>query len=411
MKANLQGVERPQSVAGLPAFAASSDEGASAASRRQAFPPSLIGGERVAAGQEGQTKGRCSGSLVERLVMTATGETKLTLRRHGLNGDAAFVDWLNFTVGDESFDWSTSSVEMSEDRIIADASFTLAGIFGFGVTKKLPNGRNFYNSSYSLGDEWGFVAIGGQRNTVMVSISGTGLAAARDGWESRLHAWLETKAKRAKLTRVDVAHDCYRGQYTVDQARDDYRAGGAGTEGRMPVCEERGDWYRPNGSGRTFYIGKRTNGKYARVYEKGKQLGDAKSPWVRLEVEFKAVDRLLPFDILLRPGEYLAGAYPMFEWINARAERIATVKKALAAGYERAVTYARRQVGGALAFIAEMEGGVQQAFDVLRRDVGKIPAWVKKAAPSLEDSAVPVHEYRRPPLPEGLVVERWVAQW
>jgi len=345
------------------------------------------------------------------MVALTNGDTRLTLRRHGLNGDSAFVDWLNFTVGDESFDWSPASVDMSEDRIIVDASFTLSSIFGFGVTKKLPNGRNFYNSSYSLGDEWGFVAIGGQRNTVMVSISGTGLAAAREGWEGRLHAWLETKAKRAKLTRVDVAHDCYSGEYTVDQARDDYRAGGAGTDGRMPVCEERGDWYRPNGSGRTFYIGKRTNGKYSRVYEKGKQLGDAQSPWVRVEVEFKAVDRLLPLDILLHPGQYLAGAYPMFEWINARAERIATVKKALAAGYERAITYARRQVGGALAFIVEMEGGVQQAFSVLRRDVGKIPAWVKKVAPSLEDSAEAVHEYRRPSLPHEMLLERSVLQW
>ena len=262
----------------------------------------------------------------------------------------------------------------------------------------------------SGGADWGFLAIGGQRNTVMVSVSGTGLAAARDGWENRLHAFL-SQAKRARLTRVDVAHDCYSGEYTVDKARDDYRAGGADCSGRMPVCEERGDWYRPNGSGRTFYIGKRTNGKYARVYEKGKQLGDPSSEWTRVEVEFKSVDRVLPLDLLLLPGKYLAGAYPMFEWINAKAERIQTIKKALAAGYERCVTYARRQVGGALAFIAEMEGGVQQAFDLLRRDVGKVPAWVQKVVPTLDDAPQGLHDQARPGLPEGLVVERWVAAW
>jgi len=374
----------------------------------QSFPPSLTGGERVANGQQGGNSGRCS-SLVEKLVMTQSGGVKLTLRRHGIDGETAFIDWLNFTVGDETFDWSPTC-DMSEDRIVADASLVLDRIFGFGATKKLEFGRNFYKSAYAVGADWGFLAIGGQRNTVMVSVSGTGLAAARDGWENRLHAFL-CQAKRARLTRVDVAHDCYSGEYTVDKAREDYRAGGADCAGRMPVCEERGDWYRPNGSGRTFYIAKRTNGKYARVYEKGKQLGDAASEWTRVEVEFKSVDRVLPLDLLLVPGKYLAGAYPMFEWINAKAERIQTIKKALAAGYERCVTYARRQVGGALAFIAEMEGGVQQAFDLLRRDVGKVPAWVQKVVPTLDDAPQGLHDQVRPRVPEGLVLDRWVAAW
>lgn len=377
-------------------------------------PPTLTGGERVSEGQprqESQERQAGKQGLVERMVLTINGQTKRVLRRHGLNGDSAFLDWLNFTCGDDSFEWESHNPDLSEERVVLDASITLDGIFGFGVTKKLPNGRNFYQSAYALGDDWGFLAIGGQRATVQISLSGTGLAAAREGWEARLYAWLTTKAKRAKLTRVDVAHDCYDGQYTVEKAREDYREGGADCRGRMPVCEERGDWYRPNGSGRTFYIGKRTNGKFARIYEKGKQLGDVNSEWTRVEIEFKSVDRIIPLDILLNPGQYLAGAYPMFEWINAKAERIATVKKALAAGYERAIKYAQRQIGGTLAFIAEMEGGVEQAFNLIRRKATTIPAWVKKAAPSLEDTPLALHNAPQPYIPIALRVQMSVEQW
>jgi phage replication initiation protein len=371
--------------------------GSAASAAPGVVPPTLTGGERVSGRQPGQeSQPREAGnSFIERMVLTINGQTKRILRRHGVSGDAAFLDWINFTCGDDSFEWQTNDCDLSEERTVCDASLTLEGIFGFGVTKKLPNGRNFYNAAYSLGDDWGFLAIGGQRGTIQISVSGTGLAAARDGWESRLMAWLNTKAKRPKLTRVDVAHDCYDGQYTVDQARDEYRAGGADCRGRMPVCEERGDWYRPKGAGRTFYIGKRTNGKFARIYEKGKQLGDPTSEWVRVEVEFKSVDRIIPHDILVNPGKYLAGAYPMFEWISKKAERIATIKKALAAGYEKSIRYAQRQIGGTLNFIVEMEGSVEQAFTLLRRKATAIPPWAKKAAPILDEAPVPLHRWVR----------------
>ncbi len=47
-----------------------------------------------------------------------------------------------------------------------------------------------------------------------------------------------------------------------------------------------------------------------RIYEKGKQLGDPESPWVRWELELHNTDREIPFDVLLQPGRYVAGAYP-----------------------------------------------------------------------------------------------------
>lgn len=348
--------------------------------------------------------------MIERLVITATGQVKGILRRHGVAGDTAFVDWVNFTVDASAFEWDDKSCDLSEEKLILDASLRLEGIFGFGITKQLPNGRNFYHRAYEVGGTFGFLAIGGQRGTVMVSISGQGLAAALPGWENRLHAWLTSlpEGKRARLTRIDVAHDLYNGEYTVDKAYADYSDGGASCNGRLPGCEHRGDWHRPSGAGRTFYISKRTNGKFARVYEKGKQLGDETSPWVRIEVEFKSVDRILPFDLLLKPGQYLAGAYPMFEFISATQKRIETIKKSVEATYNSTVKWLRRQCGTALGFVREMEDSAEAVLDLVAVK-GRIPHRFKSAAPALEDAGEPVHRQEKVSLPVDMLIDMTVA--
>ena len=56
------------------------------------------------------------------------------------------------------------------------------------------------------------------------------------------------------------------------------------------------------------YLRKTENGKLMRIYEKGKQLGDATSPWVRWELELHNKSRVIPFDVLTAPGQYVAGA-------------------------------------------------------------------------------------------------------
>ena len=60
------------------------------------------------------------------------------------------------------------------------------------------------------------------------------------------------------------------------------------------------------------------NGKMLRIYEKGKQLGDSESPWVRVEAELRNKSRVIPWDALTRPGSYLAGAYPCLAYLSGR---------------------------------------------------------------------------------------------
>ncbi len=324
-----------------------------------------------------------------KIVLTDSGKIKLIPKRRGWGGKSAFPDWINFTFHETTISRFAGTMVSDEEFILA-YSEKLERIFGYGITSANPTGRHFYQKSFTLGDGFGLACIGGQRNTILTSISGEGLAAALPGWEKRLHDFLTEVAILPKITRIDVAHDDYDGkEYSVDRAKAEYETGSFTCGGRLPDCEQRGNWYKPNGKGRTFYVGHRANGKYARIYEKGKQLGDSESPWVRIEVEFKSVDRVIPFDILLNPGEYLAAAYPAFGWINEEQQVIRTIQKTLEISYDSMCDWLIRQCGSALAVVAEIEGGADKAM----QKVGifkKIPARLR--VPSHENSPMPLHK-------------------
>lgn len=342
-------------------------------------PPEVTRGERVG----------------EQLV-TDDGKVLIVPARRGWGGDCAFVDWLNFTCRDSTFAWEGSGV-VTDDQLIAEASVQLMGIFGYGITVQREKGANFYKRSYTLGDGFGMVCHGGQRHTLLVSISGEGLTAAKEGWEKRLYDWLGT-ADSARITRVDLTHDVFDGQaYSVDRAKTEFEEGLYSCGGRTPDCEQRGNWLKPNGKGRTFYVGHRTNGKFARIYEKGKQLGASHSSWVRCEVEFKSVDRDIPFDVLLKAGEYLAAAYPAFAWICEKSSRIATSKKSAELTYEKAVEWCKRQCGATLWTIAQIEGSLEAAFALVSR-VGEVPRRLN--IPAFDDVTDFIHDRKRELPPE-----------
>lgn len=323
----------------------------------------------------------------QRIVITETGEIKLVLKRKHFAGKAAFHDWINFTFHESTLTRTEQMV--ADEEFMMAYSAVLQQIFGMGITEVCPNGRNFYQKSYVIGDKAGFVCYGGQRNTILTMLNGEGLAGAKPGWEKRLYDYLN-EAVGPKLTRVDLAYDDYEGQvYSVDKAKAEFEAGLYNCGGRMPDCEQRGNWYRPNGKGRTFYVGNRANGKYGRIYEKGKQLGDTNSAWVRLEAEFKSVDRVLPLRILLEPGEYLAAAYPAWGWISEEQCRIKTVQKATEISYEAMCNWLDKQCGSALAVVAEIEGSLEAMF----AKVGtfrKMPERLR--VPSYANSPMSLHE-------------------
>lgn len=325
-------------------------------------------------------------------------------QRRGHNGAAAFPDWIHLTIGKETCDQYADFLGSDEDRVLI-LSYRLERIFGFGITTKHKNGRNFYAESFGMGNEkeqWGYVCIGGQEETILIGLTGTGLAAAKPGWETRLVHWLEVEAERPKLTRVDLAYDDFTAQHwNVEESEYQYHEGGFQCyHGTAPDAERIGvDWIRlekqaaqwvkavneqaagigpvrpddvPKGPafkrrGRTFAVGRRASGKYFRCYEKGRQLGDPMSNWVRIEVEFKAVERVLPFDMLLQPGKYLAGAYPCLNWISETQDRVQTHKKALEITLESSIQFVHKQAGQHINVLLEALG-VDGFVEKVRRE-------------------------------------------
>lgn len=304
----------------------------------------------------------------------------------------AFVDWVNFTIHESTLiDSDVERICFSDDDLMIAWSAQLEKIFGFGLTKRTEKGRNFYDKSWMLGDDFGFVCFGGQNFTILTMLNGTGCTAAKTGWESRLSDYLYQKADQPRITRLDLAHDDFTGAvYNVDKCMTDYSDGLFSAGGRHPNIEQRGNWINPNGKGRTVYIGVRANGKFLRVYEKGRQLGDVNSDWNRVEVELHNVDRVIPFDALTKPGAYLAATYPAFASLSKIQCRIDTQQRQVKAGYEHLLKWVKHQCGSALSIVEYVEGSSDKALALLKRT-----AELKGALNIPEVVAVPIHKKPR----------------
>lgn len=287
------------------------------------------------------------------MVSTNSGMKPVQCRLPADN-EIAVVDWVNFTIGIETLgegfisDEDFASDEMRWMQAIIKFDSVLEEIFGFSTTSQNKTGRNFYKQSYVLGQEMGLVCIGGQRNTILVMLSGKGCAFADPGWERRLYNFLNVIAKRGKLTRIDLAHDDFEGKtINVDWGDQQDSLGGFACGNRAPNVEHKGNWKRPNGRGRTLNIGSRESGKYLRLYEKGRAEGDPDDNWQRAEVEYKSVDRILPYDMLLAPSEYFLAAYPCFQIIANQIQpaRIETLKKTAQLSAATAIKNIKTQYG------------------------------------------------------------------
>ncbi|MCZ2095101.1 MAG: replication initiation factor domain-containing protein, partial [Anaerolineae bacterium] len=188
-----------------------------------------------------------------------------------------------------------------------------------------------------------------QRGRAMLDIPGASCGMV--DWPS-MRDFLEGLPE-SRLTRVDVAVDLVEGQYTVDDAVQWVQAGDFNCSGRNPSTRLDGDWLPVlagesvrSVKGRTLYVGKARNGKGLRVYEKGRQLGDADSEWNRFEVQFGNRDRVLPFDLLVDPTRFFVGAYPALERIVAAAgERIATISNTASITIGRILTWVKASAG------------------------------------------------------------------
>ncbi len=128
----------------------------------------------------------------------------------------------------------------------------------------------------------------------------------------------------AEIRRLDIALTTWKGEVTHERVVDAHSAGRFTTRGRPPYLR-RIESSDPT-AGRTCEIGKREKSdKFMRCYEKGWQLlschqdlnkhsitidGFPLKDIYRCEIELKAVNRSIPWEVVDRRDQYFAGAYP-----------------------------------------------------------------------------------------------------
>lgn len=260
----------------------------------------------------------------------------------------AKVDWLNATF---------PTPRMSLEGLLG----FLGSIFNRPTTAKLDGGlfgfAERWKLSVYLGGvmvEIGAIAKGGeaQRGRWMLQLTGKGCGLVCD-WVS-LRELLE--GFEAKITRVDLAVDFLEGEHTVDDAVDMVDRGEFTSCGRRPSTSVAGDWL-DQVHGRTLYVGKAQNGKMLRVYEKGRQLGDLDSDWVRFEVQLGNRDRVIPFETLTDCDRFFAGAYPaLASLLEAAAEAIPTTQTETLTNLGHLLYHLKRCYGKAMHQAVEIAG-------------------------------------------------------
>jgi phage replication initiation protein len=220
---------------------------------------------------------------------------------------------------------------------------------------------------------WGGV---NQRNRAYLELTGTACAVVKD-W--KLVHFTVSKLNDVKVTRLDLAVDFFEGEYTPVQARDDFGSGKFQFSRRMaPKCQEVGDWTYHTGEGRTFYVGKRTNGKQARIYEKGKQLGCPVDPWTRFEVELHNRDRDIPLDALLDCNTYFAGCFPICqELLGIEGEKILTYQEEFCITLDRLIDYCKLSYGKLVRVMRRAGYPVEEIIRLIESE--GVPARLAKA--------------------------------
>jgi DNA relaxase NicK len=157
-----------------------------------------------------------------------------------------------------------------------------------------------------------------QQGWVRTDLSGTGC-----GW---VQDWTAVDSveqlPHAQLRRLDIALTTWKGEIGHDRVVEAHGAGRFITRGRPPAMRQ--IISTDPQAGRTCEIGTRERSdKFMRCYEKGFEMAK-RSPGVqiasidghpvadiyRCEVEFKAVQSDIPWEVIERRDQYFAGAYP-----------------------------------------------------------------------------------------------------
>jgi len=339
------------------------------------------------------------------LVMTDSGKIKSVMVRRPSAAQTCVIDWINFSVLEDTWFKTAREQLITDDQIIIEASRQLEKIFGFGITSNRGKGMNFYRDSWVLGDDMGFVCFGSQRSTMLITLTGQGCLNAVSGWEKRLYDFLTKTAIRPTISRIDLAHDDLAGAYlSVDWAYQQWWDAGFSFKkngGRPPEIQKVGNWDRPSGKGRTLTIGQRSSSKYCRFYEKGRKEGDKSSLWCRCEIEFKNTNTIIRPDVLLDPSSFFVGAYPclaMFATVETPA-RMEVKARAQHITVDDSIAVTKRQYGKYIRVFRALFGDKETLDLITNEDENAFPKRLKPFLSFVDTGPAPVHVEPPPYVP------------
>lgn len=300
----------------------------------------------------------------EKLVLEGGKVKLLTMAReldsHVGGQGGVIIDYFRFTLLRNSMlQTRNMPMDTSDENLCYIMASKFAELLGYSLGDVRP-GRDYYDHTVtiinSFGQEIASVSGGGdsQRDTFCFTLKGEGCTYARHGWEKSVSEFFA--ALNPKITRIDLARDSFdHGFLNIENAIGAYKDDRFSYQKRKPSyrligCTLPGEVQHS----RTFQVGKRESGKLIRVYEKGHQFGMMDDQWVRAEVELRSVNRVIPWECLLKPGDYFAGAYEWCNWLvhqggmHLEQKRIKTQTKVAEASVEAAMRWVARVVAPTL---------------------------------------------------------------
>lgn len=329
------------------------------------------------------------------------GVLKTLMLRRGINSPA-FIDTLSFVVFEAAFHYLDDNAQwVKGDSIVLKVIREISEVMGLQLIKET-QGRNGYVYGLQFGDleqqrNFGFVCWGGeqQNGSIMFHFTGEGLAYAKEHWEHELFAFLSKYPDTARITRIDITHDFLFGDYTLDQAVSDWQNDKYTVRQTKPQAECQGtDWLSDTNKGRTFYIGSKKSSRILYFYEKGKQLGDENSPWVRLELRQRNKDYIIPFDVLIHCGDYLCSAYPYLAQVLSydfcEQYKFERIKKLNGIAVDHVVKYAKMQVSPAIKMLQSLGLDSEDIVTRLLNPKAKLPKRL-----NLTRANTPITEYSK----------------
>lgn len=242
-------------------------------------------------------------------------------------------------------------------------------------------GLHGYRDSMTLhanGVEVGFVGIGGQRDTVYFQLSGT---ACKHLFSTVtplfIHHWLCKVLGITKLSRIDLAFDCFDNNFNCEYAHLAYKdlafkspLGGACAQFGINHKFTYDDNYKEIYTQEMVTVGQRANPIYWRIYNKKLEQGiiDDNLHWYRSEVELKKRD----IDCLLNVGQTFSGLCPFSKSLDKLSGvRTTSMTKAKEACLTLAskVKHVRRSAGKALHDILEIfDGDIEKTLGLCLPD-------------------------------------------